>query len=234
MELSSFVWPTQLQMSSTYHPQTDGQTERVNQCLETFLRCFVHACPSRWSRWLALPEFWYNTAYHSALGSSPFKVLYGHPPRHFGVLDGVTCAVADLEEWRKERAMVTSLLCQHLLHAQQRMKDQVDKHRSDRVFCIGDWVFLKAQPYAQTSLAVRTNHKLAFRYFGPFQVLDKIGDVAYRLKLPEDCTIHPVVHISQLRKAAQPSAGEPIRPLPTLEQDSPVPTPRGQTGSSDN
>lgn len=214
---------TQLQMSSAYHPQTDGQTERVNQCLETFLRCFVHACPSHWSRWLALAEFWYNTAYHSALGSSPFEVLYGHPPRHFGVLDRVTYAVADLEEWRKERTMVTSLLRQHLLRAQQRMKDQADKHCSDRVFCIGDWVFLKAQPYAQTSLAVRTNHKLAFRYFGPCQVLDKIGAVAYCLKLPEDCTIHPVVHVSQLRKAAQPSVGEPIRPLPALEQDSPVP-----------
>lgn len=66
---------TQLQMSSAYHPQTDGQTERVNQCLETFLRCFVHACPNRWSRWLALAEFWYNTAYHSVLGTSPFEVM---------------------------------------------------------------------------------------------------------------------------------------------------------------
>lgn len=51
----------QLRMSSAYHPQTDGQTERVNQCMETYLRCFVHACPTKWSSWLSLAEFWYNT-----------------------------------------------------------------------------------------------------------------------------------------------------------------------------
>jgi hypothetical protein len=61
---------TQLMMSSSYHPQTDGQTERLNQCLETFLRCTVHACPTKWFRWLPLAEFWYNTSFHSALGRS--------------------------------------------------------------------------------------------------------------------------------------------------------------------
>jgi transposase InsO family protein len=72
---------TALKMSSSYHPQTDGQTERVNQCLETFLRSFVHACPSKWSSWLSLAEFWYNTSFHSSLGSSPSEVMYGRLPR---------------------------------------------------------------------------------------------------------------------------------------------------------
>jgi hypothetical protein len=71
-------------MSSSYHPQTDGQTERFNQCLEAFLRCTVHSCPKQWSKWLSLAEFWYNTMYESALSHTPFEVLYGHPPRHFG------------------------------------------------------------------------------------------------------------------------------------------------------
>jgi hypothetical protein len=75
----------QLQMSSAYHPQTDGQTERVNRCLETFLRCFIHACPRRWSQWLTAAEFWYNSSTHSAHGRSPFEVLYGYPPRHLGL-----------------------------------------------------------------------------------------------------------------------------------------------------
>lgn len=82
---------TQLAMSSSYHPQTDGQTERLNQCLETFLRCTVNSCPKQWSQWLPLAEFWYNTSYHSALGQSPFEVLYGHPPRHFGITNLQLC-----------------------------------------------------------------------------------------------------------------------------------------------
>ena len=76
---------SELQFSSAYHPQTDSQTERVNQCVETFLRCFVHTCPAQWSRWLPLAEFWYNTSTHSALGRSSFEVLYGFPPRLLSV-----------------------------------------------------------------------------------------------------------------------------------------------------
>nr|ABA98724.1 retrotransposon protein, putative, unclassified [Oryza sativa Japonica Group] len=214
---------TQLQMSSAYHPQTDGQTERVNQCLETFLRCFVHACPKRWYRWLALAEFWYNTAFHSALDKSPFEVLYGHSPRHFGVFDRFECAVPDLQDWLKEREVITSLPRQHLLRAQQSMKLQADKKRSDREFAVGDWVFLKAQPHAQFSMTGRSNHKLAFRYFGPFQILARIGSVAYRLQLPTTCAIHPVVHVSQLRQASSPAPDSSIQDLPALTEDEALP-----------
>jgi transposase InsO family protein len=66
-----------LRMSSTYHPQTDGQTEQVNQCMETFLRCFANAIPSKWFEWIHLAEFWYNTSWHSSLQQSPFQALYG-------------------------------------------------------------------------------------------------------------------------------------------------------------
>jgi len=78
---------TQLLMSSSYHPQTDGQTERLNQCLEAFLRCTMHSCPKQWSKWLSLAEFWYNTTFQSALGKTPFEVLYGHSPRHLGIVN---------------------------------------------------------------------------------------------------------------------------------------------------
>lgn len=130
----------QLRMSSAYHPQTDGQTERVNQCMETYLRCFVHACPTKWSSWLSLAEFWYNTSSHSALGRSPFEVLYGHAPRHFGLDSASACAAPDLSSWLHEREVMQSLIQQHLLRAQDRMKRQADKRRSERVFQVGDRV----------------------------------------------------------------------------------------------
>ncbi|WVZ54417.1 hypothetical protein U9M48_005213 [Paspalum notatum var. saurae] len=70
---------TKLLMSSSYHPQTDSQTERLNQCLECFLRCTVHSCPRKWSKWLAVAEYWYNTTIQSALGKSPFEVRWTLP-----------------------------------------------------------------------------------------------------------------------------------------------------------
>jgi hypothetical protein len=202
---------TELAMSSSRHPQTDGQTERVNQCLETYLRCFVHACPHHWRQWLPLAEFWYNTSYHSAIARSPFEALYGHAPRHFGVINTNVCRSDDLATWLEERATMQALLKQHLERARQIMKHKADKHRSDRQFVMGDWVFLKVQPYVQHSVADHASHKLAFRYFGPFQVEAKVGEVSYRLRLPPKTLIHPVVHVSLLRAAAAPTADDQVR-----------------------
>lgn len=87
---------TNLNITSAYHPRSDGQTERVNQCLETYLRCFVSACPKRWSLWITLAQFWYNSTMHSAIGMSPFKAMYGHEPRHWGIDEGITLPVINL------------------------------------------------------------------------------------------------------------------------------------------
>jgi len=191
----------QLRMSSAYHPQTDGQTERVNQCMETYLRCFVHACPTKWSSWLPLAEFWYNTSKHSSLGRSPFEALYGHAPRHFGLSAASACTTPDLSVWLQEQEVMHGLLRQHLFRAQDRMKRQADKGRSEREFQVGDRVFLKLQPYVQSSLEPRAHQKLAFKFFGPYSILQRIGKVAYRLDLPASATIHPVFHVSQLKQA---------------------------------
>jgi excinuclease UvrABC nuclease subunit len=82
---------------------------------------------------------------------------------------------------------------------------QADKHRSERSFEVGDSVYLKLQPYVQTSIATRANHKLSFRYFGPYPVVAKVGQVAYKLLLPEHISVHPVFHVSQLKKALPPT-----------------------------
>jgi hypothetical protein len=80
------------------------------------------------------------------------------------------------------------------------MKNQADKGRTERVFQVGEKVYLKLQPYLQSSVHYRANHKLAFKFYGPFDILEKIGTVAYKLKLPPSSMIHPVIHVSQLKK----------------------------------
>lgn len=176
-----------LLMSTSYHPHTDGQTEWVNQCLETFLRCFVHACPRRWFEWRHLAEFWFNTSWHSSLSKSPFEVLYGHAPRAFGISPADAQPVSDLDTWLHERELMQTVIKQHLHRAQDRMKCQADKKRSECVFEVGDHIFLKLQPYVQSSLAQRSNQKLAFKFFGPFKIIGKIGAVAYKLQLHHHC-----------------------------------------------
>jgi len=193
-----------LQMSSSYHPQSDGQTERLNQSMETFLRCFVNACLSKWCSWLPLAEFWYNSTHHSAVGRSPFEALYGYMPRHFGISAVDSIEPRELADWLNDRQVMTDLIHQHLSRAKERMKRQADKKRSERQFQIGDMVFVKLQLYVQTTLAHRAHQKLAFKYFGPFLVLARVGSVAYTLQLPESSAVHPTFHVSQLKKAVLP------------------------------
>jgi hypothetical protein len=151
------VLKVSLSMSSSYHPQNDGQTERVNQCMETFLRCYVHACPSKWLDWLSHGEYWYNTSTHSAIGCSSFEALYGYTSKSLGISSATHCRNADLSTWAEEKKVMDDLLWQHLHRAQQWMKHQDDKNRQERTFQEGDSVYIKLQPYVQVSLVPRAN-----------------------------------------------------------------------------
>lgn len=202
-ELFSLVG-TDLNMSTANHPQTDGQTERVNQCLEIYLRCFVHSCPKKWSKWLASAQYWYNTADHSATGVSPFKALFGYEPWQWGMEAADATPVTDAQQWLQERAQMNELLRQQLNRARQHMKHQADKSRTHREFAVGDAVFLKLQPYAQSSVSSRSNHKLSFCFFGPYKILARAGALSYKLQLPEEAQVYPVFHVSQLRRAIPP------------------------------
>jgi hypothetical protein len=95
-----------------------------------------------------------------------------------------------------------------LLRAQERMKYFADKKRNDRSYNIGEWVFVKLRAHRQNSVVTRINAKLAAKYFGPYPVVERVGAVAYKVKLPEGSKVHPVFHVSLLKKAVGTYAEE--------------------------
>lgn len=165
-------------------------------------------------KWLSLAEYWYNTSYHSSLQLTPFEVLYGYPPRHLGVDFRAACDVPSLHVWLDERKVVVQLVQQQAAASSCTLcqKTQADKHRTERTFQIGDLVYLKLQPYVQASLFRRANHKLVFKFFGPYQVIAKIDSIAYKLNLPDSCHIHPTL---LLKEAVGPD-DHASSPLPVL------------------
>jgi hypothetical protein len=201
-----------LAMSSAYHPQSDGQTEVVNKCLEHYLRCYAGETPKAWSHWLAMAEYWYNTNYHASSKLTPFETLYGIlPPKLIEYIPGTSRNQAvDDTLWSREQTL--SLLRHNLLAAQERQKSQYDRRHTERSFVPGNLVYLRLQPYRQKTLAIRKCLKLSPRFYGPFLVTKKIGEVAYRLDLPSESKIHPVFHVSCLKK----KLGQRSILLPTL------------------
>ena len=191
---------TELRMSSAYHPQTDGQTEVVNKCLETYLRCMIGERPKDWGKWLPLAEWWYNTHYHTAIHTTPYQAVYGQPvPVHIPYIPGDSIVEA-VDRSLQAREAAIKLLRFHLHRAQHRMKQQEDKGRSDRQFQVGDLVYVKLQPYRQKTVANRACLKLSAKYFGPYRVCAKVGTVAYKLELPTGARVHPTFHVSQLKQ----------------------------------
>ncbi|MCH79981.1 hypothetical protein A2U01_0000743, partial [Trifolium medium] len=204
---------TKLKYSSAYHPQTDGQTEVVNRCVETYLRCITGLKPKQWLKSLGCAEYWYNTNYHASLKRTPFEALYGRPPPVLIKGDVTHSAVEEVNRLMAERNDVLREMQEQLVRAQDVMRAQANKHRRDVEYEVGDMVYLKIKPYKMKSLAKRINQKLSPRYYGPYEILQRVGQVAYKLKLPEESKVHPVFHASLLKKYISPTVG--FQPLPT-------------------
>ena len=197
--------------NTTFHPQTDGQSEIVNKGVERYLRCFVNGQPKKWTRWIHWAEFSYNTSPHLSINMSPFHALYGRVPPHVMRVGPQQTPVESLDQLLQERDIMLDKLKFNMMKTQLRLKQQADKKRREVEFQVGDFVYLKLQPNKQRSLAQRSNQKLSMRYYGPYKIL-RVGTVAYKLELPRDCRIHPVFHVSQLKVATGATASSSTVP----------------------
>ena len=139
-------------------------------------------------------------------------MIHGHDPPPLLSYEGGSSVFSEVDQQLINRDAVLTELRQQFHRAQHRMKNQADKKCCDITSKVGDLVFLKLQPYRQNSLAHRANEKLSSRFYGPFKDLNKVGIVAYRLELPVGAKIHPMFHVSQLKRVV--GSFPPLPPLP--------------------
>ena len=131
---------------------------------------------------------------------TPFEAVYGRPLATIHLYVRGETLVAQVEQSLRSRDEILRLLKESLVTAQQRMKINVDRHRCELEFALGDFVYLRLQPFRQLSVRTRGNQKLSPRFYGPYQVVERLGTVAYRIALPTDSWIHPIFRVSQLKK----------------------------------
>ncbi|KAF8751627.1 hypothetical protein RHS01_08519 [Rhizoctonia solani] len=194
--------------SSAYHPESDGQTERVNQFIEFYLRSYVAANHSDWAAWLPLAEYAYNNAKHAATGKTPFELVYGQNPvmnpsnipANVPEADNVADTLA--REWREAES------------ALRLSKEQMTRNQGTvPEYSIGEKVWLDGK-----NIELRTNsNKLDPKRLGPFKILEKISSHAYRLELPETLKIHDVFYVGLLSKSHE-SPSQPFPEQPPLKQ----------------
>ncbi|KAL0544053.1 hypothetical protein IC582_019164 [Cucumis melo] len=191
---------TRLDFSTAFHPQTDGQTERLNQVLEDMLRACALEFPGSWDSHLHLMEFAYNNSYQATIGMAPFEALYGkccRSPVCWGEVGEQKLMGPELVQSTNE---AIQKIRSRMHTAQSRQKSYADVRRKDLEFEVGDKVFLKVAPMRGV-LHFERRGKLSPRFVGPFEILERIGPVAYRLALPPSLsTVHEVFHVSMLRK----------------------------------
>lgn len=191
---------TRLDMSTAYHPQTDGQSERTIQTLEDMLRACVIDFGGNWDTHLPLAEFSYNNSYHTSIKCAPFEALYGRKCRSPVVWAEVGESQMIGPEIVQETTDKIFQIKDRLKTARDRQKSYADNRRKPLGFCVGDHVLLKVSPWKGV-VRFGKKRKLAPRFVGPFEITERIGPVAYRLKLPQALSgVHDTFHVSNLRK----------------------------------
>jgi len=188
----------QTKLSMAYHPQTDGQTERVNQELEQYLRVFIDHRQEQWPDWLGTAEFAYNNKIHATTKISPFKVNYGQDPRigFEGRRKGKYKAAGKfVEKMRKIQEEVKAALGK----AQEEMKKFADRKQGrGEEYRVGDLVLLSTKDL-KWQMKGRRSEKLTEHFVGSYKVKGIVSSNAIELELPKSIKIHPVVNVSRVR-----------------------------------
>ncbi|KAK2409904.1 hypothetical protein QL285_045301 [Trifolium repens] len=191
---------TRLKMSTSHHPQTDGQSERTIKTLEDMLRACVLEDSGSWSNHLHLIEFAYNNSYHASIGMAPYEALYGRKcrtPLCWTEVGDRSFLGPDIVQ---ETTLKIKSIRDKLKVAQSRHKSYADKRSRFLEFQEGDHVFLRVTPKLGLRGVFKTK-KLCPRFIRPYQILRRVGPVAYQLALPSSMSgLHDVFHVSQLRK----------------------------------
>ncbi|GJS06076.1 reverse transcriptase domain-containing protein [Tanacetum coccineum] len=191
---------TSLDMSTAYHPETDGQSERTIQTLEDMLRACVIDFGNGWVKHLPLVEFSYNNSYHASIKAAPFEALYGRKCRSpvcWAEVGQVQLTGPELVQETTERIIQVK---QRMQAARDRQKSYANLKRKPMEFQVGDKVMLKVSPWKGV-VRFGKRGKLNPRYVGPFKVLKKVGAVAYKLELPQELSrVHNTFHVSNLKK----------------------------------
>ncbi|GJT41051.1 putative reverse transcriptase domain-containing protein [Tanacetum coccineum] len=208
---------TSLDMSTAYHPQTDGQSERTIQTLEDMLRACVIDFGNGWVKHLPLVEFSYNNSYHASIKAAPFEALYGRKCRSpvcWAEVGEVQLTGPEIVQETTEKIIQVK---QRMQAARDRQKSYADLKRKPMEFEVGDKVMLKVSPWKGV-VRFGKRGKLNPRFVGPFKVIKRVGDVAYKLELPEELSrVHNTFHVSNLKKC---HADEPLAvPLDGLHFD---------------
>ncbi|GJZ54505.1 putative reverse transcriptase domain-containing protein [Tanacetum coccineum] len=191
---------TSLDMSTAYHPQTDGQSKRTIQTLEDMLRACAIDFGKGWVNHLPLVEFSYNNSYHASIKAAPFEALYGRKCRSPVCWTEVGEAQILGPELIQETTKKIVQIKQRMQAARDRQKSYADLKRKPMEFQVEDKVMLKVSPWKGV-VRFDKRGKLNPKYVGPFKVLEKVGEVSYKLELPEQMSrVHNTFHVSNLKK----------------------------------
>lgn len=193
---------TTLAMSTAFHPQTDGQTEQANRTLEEMLRAFVNHRPDNWDQFLPALEFAFNNTKNSSTGFTPFFLNSGSDPlTSASLLAPPKLDFPSVDEFLEQQSKALTLAQHTIFNAQLHQERHANKHRRDVAHNVGDRVFLDLRNISLANQKGRPAPKLQPQYTGPFEVVEKVSPVAFRLKLPDTMKIHPVFHASLLKPA---------------------------------